>query len=262
MSSRKYSVNNIKQLIDLNGDTTNFELEYKVSTLNGPFDIAITDQKTLDTQPSVEYRRVQKEITGKVVSDDDVHHSFFIILKADEPCEIVVETMKREIAPRQQPSSPPQQQQEKQPEIIPPKSFLTTNQKVFLFIGVATIACILIYVYYFDGKKVISEAFSPTPTPPVLTSSPLPMIELPHPASLAPTPAPAPAPAPAPVPTPQRFSAKHTSEDIRKQALEDLYGKIRTAYIAKKRENPPSASSSTSSTSTESTASTSSSRSK
>ena len=49
-SVRTYTLDKIRQLIDLNGDSTNFDISFKVTSRNGEvFDIVVVDQTTLDT---------------------------------------------------------------------------------------------------------------------------------------------------------------------------------------------------------------------
>ena len=96
---KTYSVSKVKQLIDLNGDSVNFEINFKVSSHNKePFEILVVDQATLDSDPNLQYKSVTDGlISGKVRKDKNVYQNHFIILKANNPCECDVEIQKTEL---------------------------------------------------------------------------------------------------------------------------------------------------------------------
>lgn len=96
---KTYSVSKVKQLIDLNGDSVNFEINFKVSSHNKePFDILVVDQATLDSDPNLEYKSVTNGIiSGKVRKDKNIYQNHFIILKSNNPCECDVEIQKTEL---------------------------------------------------------------------------------------------------------------------------------------------------------------------
>ena len=96
---KTYSVSKVKQLIDLNGDSVNFEINFRVSSHNKePFDILVVDQSTLDSDPDLQYKSVTNgTISGKVRGDKNVYENHFIILKASNPCECDVEIEKTEL---------------------------------------------------------------------------------------------------------------------------------------------------------------------
>jgi hypothetical protein len=96
---KTYSVSKVKQLIDLNGDSVNFEVSFKVSSRNKePFEILVVDQATLDSDPNLQYKSVTNGvISGKVRKDKNVYQNHFIILKANNPCECDVEIQMTEL---------------------------------------------------------------------------------------------------------------------------------------------------------------------
>ena len=52
-------VGRIKQMIDLNGDSINFEVSFTIKSKDGkPFEMLVTDQNTLDTKADLEYQHV------------------------------------------------------------------------------------------------------------------------------------------------------------------------------------------------------------
>ena len=96
---KTYSVSKVKQLIDLNGDSVNFEVSFKVSSHNKePFEILVVDQATLDSNPNLQYKSVTDGvISGKVRKDKNVYQNHFIILKSNNPCECDVEIQMTEL---------------------------------------------------------------------------------------------------------------------------------------------------------------------
>ena len=96
---KTYSVSKVKQLIDLNGDSVNFDLKFTVKSRdNSPFDISVVDQDTLDNNSELKYRNVTNgSISGQLKQDKNVYQNHFLILKADSPCECDVEIEKTEL---------------------------------------------------------------------------------------------------------------------------------------------------------------------
>jgi hypothetical protein len=103
MPTKKHTVtcNQIKQLIDLNGDSVNFELSFRaVSSGNAPFDVLVVDQETLDSNPDLPYKNADTgTISGSIVSDKNVHQNYFLILKSDKPCQVTCDINIKEIPP-------------------------------------------------------------------------------------------------------------------------------------------------------------------
>lgn len=157
VTKKTYSVGKIKQLIDLNGESTNFDAQFRiVSKNNEPFDILVVDQTTLDNNPNLEYKKADKgEISGKILHDKNVFQNYFIILKADQPCECEVEIIKKEL-----PKTP----------VIPVQKSTIQNKSnntfswVNIFIVIGIIAIIgVIYMYYQKSKK--SSPIEPIQSP-------------------------------------------------------------------------------------------------
>lgn len=149
-----HKVDKIKKLIDLNGDTTNFEINFRV-TSNNPFEILVVDQTTLDNSPNLEYKKVENgQITGNVKNDKNVYQNYFLILKADKPCECVVEIDKKEI-PKSQIHIPEVITSERQ-DIK--ESYSNGAKKESNWIVICVVIFIILGVffviyYYFKNKK-------------------------------------------------------------------------------------------------------------
>jgi len=100
MNSKKYDVSSVKQLIDLNGETTNFDLTFTATSDDDePFDILIVDQDILDNNKNLEYKHANGTISGNLVSDKNIYKNYYLILKSDKPCKVTVTIDKTEIEP-------------------------------------------------------------------------------------------------------------------------------------------------------------------
>lgn len=89
-----------QQLVDLNGETTNFNLTFTVTSKNNEqFDLLVVDQTTLDNNPNLEFKRANGTISGNIISDKNVYQNYFLCIKAEKPCEVDVIIDKKEIEP-------------------------------------------------------------------------------------------------------------------------------------------------------------------
>lgn len=100
-------VNNIKQLVDINGDITNFKAKFTVTSIEGKtFQMTIADQNMLDADEPLKYRDVQGGISGNVSSDKNVYTSYYIALKSSEPTQIKIKVELEELPMKDLPYNP------------------------------------------------------------------------------------------------------------------------------------------------------------
>lgn len=84
-------VTNIKQLVDINGELTNFKAHFEVSIVSGEkFKMAIADQNMLDEGGEPQYKEIDGSISGDITMDKNVLGHFYIILKSDNPSKVHV----------------------------------------------------------------------------------------------------------------------------------------------------------------------------
>jgi hypothetical protein len=97
-SENIYSIGKIKQLIDLNGDTVNFEIDFNVESESGEsFDAVVVDQSTLDNN-KIEYKKAENgKLSGTITNDKNVYQNYFLILKADKDINCKVSISKKEL---------------------------------------------------------------------------------------------------------------------------------------------------------------------
>lgn len=139
---KTYSVGNIKQLIDLNKDSTNFDITFSVQSKDrSPFYLLVADQTTLDNNPNLEYKYAKDGVmSGNIIQDKNVYQNFFLVLKADKPCDCDVEIVKKDL-PRTMPPVPQ--------ESVKPAQKINWVKVIFVVIVIAGGAFLL---YWFLKK--------------------------------------------------------------------------------------------------------------
>ena len=178
-TKKTYNLSKIKQLIDLNGDSTNFDIQFRVKEKNNkPFDILVVDQTTLDNSPDLQYKKANGQMSGSMIQDKNVYQNYFIVLKADEPCECDVEIIKKELPKtRSQASSSSSSGYPNESHSgVPPmpdiqrssaKSGLLgqneSNWKTWAIVGVLVVGGIILYMVYSSDKKKKAAAATTSP---------------------------------------------------------------------------------------------------
>ena len=106
MSKNKYKINSHNQLIDLNGDSINFELSFDIQSVNNneQFEILVVDQNTLDNNENFtkteEYKKsINGKMNGSVKSDNNKYQNFFIIIRSKNEQEVEITINKKDIEP-------------------------------------------------------------------------------------------------------------------------------------------------------------------
>lgn len=141
-----------KQLIDLNGDTVNFNITFTATSKNSePFEIIVVDQDTLDKKPNLEFKKVNGSISGNIISDKNLYQNYYICLKATNPCDVEVVIDKKEIDPvKPRPDIQPKKllpHVTKHPIPIPYKPSINWKS-IFIVILVIVGGVILYYMYF------------------------------------------------------------------------------------------------------------------
>lgn len=149
-TKQTYKIAKQRQLIDLNGDMTNFDLTFTATSKDGKsFNVIVVDQETLDSNAisDMKYKTATGSISGNIVADKNEHQNYYLCLKADSPCDVDIEIVKKPIAPRKKviSRSPP-------PMPVPTKnSYITPKNIILLFVIV--VGGILLYYLYCRPKN-------------------------------------------------------------------------------------------------------------
>jgi len=151
-------VGKTKQLIDINGDSTNFDATFRVVSLNKePFELLVVDQTTLDNNVDLEHKKVTEgEISGRVVHDKNVKQNYFLILKADKDCDCEVSIERRDLPKTVAP--PPQQVQTPPPPVGEGTSWFA----VVLVLGLVIVVGVAVYWFFFRKKEGVEDPPSPS----------------------------------------------------------------------------------------------------
>lgn len=96
---KSYTLSSKPQLIDLNGDSVNFELSFSATNTKGQdFYAVVVDQEILDSGQEPQYMKTEKgTISANIVSDSGTYTSYYLMLKSEKPCEVLVTISKQEV---------------------------------------------------------------------------------------------------------------------------------------------------------------------
>ena len=157
--SKVYQIGKIKQLIDLNGDSTNFQADFHVfSKDKQPFELTVTDQTSLDNDPVLKYQEVKNgDISGSISHDKNIYQNYFLVLKTDSPCTCTVEITKKEL-----PKAVPQ------PPVQPPKQSIALDtqstglnwSKILIFLGILFVFGLGLYYYSKKSQPDVKMSMS------------------------------------------------------------------------------------------------------
>ena len=137
--TQQYKLGKRRQLIDLNQDSVNFDLTFKVTchTQDAIFNLLVVDQTTLDNNTELKYKEVKNTISGNITSDKNVYQNYFLILKmpdthTGEDCDITVELVKKElpVTPEQIMNPNPNQVYNTNPNLVNPKPKMLNDSNV------------------------------------------------------------------------------------------------------------------------------------
>lgn len=174
MTTTRYNISNIKQLIDLNGKSVNFHLEFKVqSVTNENFDVLVVTQEMLDSNEPLNYQKADGEIAGQITNENGAYNNYFLCLKSEKPMEVdvTISVKNLPIKPTPPPHAPMEQQlrreilREDDDDIVvdkkvrKPKTDYTTNYYIF---GIALVILLLLVFGYYYWTKVSTSATTTT----------------------------------------------------------------------------------------------------
>ena len=99
MTTKKViTLSSVKQLIDLNGNSTNVDITFTAKSLdNSDFYALVVDQRTLDSNVPLEFKLAKGSISANIISDNNVYQNHFLCLKSDKTCQVEVVIDKKEI---------------------------------------------------------------------------------------------------------------------------------------------------------------------
>lgn len=159
-TKQTYKLGNIKQLIDLNRNVTNFDLNFAVvSKDNSEFYAVVVDQTTLDNNPDPDYKKVNGKISGNIVADKGVYQNYFLLLKSDKPCECDVMLELREIPKRVESVNQPvlNKTELNRANALVDKRNENRDKTFIVVIIIVAILCIGGYFYFRNKNQTVIE---------------------------------------------------------------------------------------------------------
>jgi hypothetical protein len=171
MAAKTYNVTKQKQIIDLNGDSVNFDLTFNAKSKDGkPFYVSVVDQESLDNGREIAFKKSENgEISANIVSDKNIYKSYNLVIRADNPCIVDISVDKKLI----QPNIPKQVPQPRPVQVAkpPPQKRGWKSWKKIMLIVVIVLGIALLAYFYFGNKKSdkkvqnIEDVCSPSNTP-------------------------------------------------------------------------------------------------
>ena len=165
-SSKVITLSSVKQLIDLNGNSTNVDITFTAKSLdNSDFYALVVDQRTLDSNTPLEFKLAKGSISANIISDNNVYQNHFLCLKSDKPCQVEVVIDKKEIEsvnrnivePMSQPNTPRQNNNYvKIPEI---KKESKTNWVLIVSLCLIAVGAIAAYYYFFVYRPRLTKTY-------------------------------------------------------------------------------------------------------
>lgn len=178
MTTTRYNISNIKQLIDLNGSSVNFQLGFKVKSVsNENFDVLVVTQEMLDSNEPLNYQKSEGEISGQITNENGVYNNYFLCLKSEKAMEVDVTINIIELKPKpqqQQAQLPTMNQQQPQQQLRrenlidddddiiqskKPKKVKTDYSTNALIFGIALVVILLLVFgiyYWYKSSTVVS----------------------------------------------------------------------------------------------------------
>jgi len=153
-----YDISPVQQLIDLNGESVNFEINVKVSSFdkeNKPnkFQVCIVDQTTLDSN-ELEFKEVNNGTMNiSLTQDKNIYQNYFLALKASTPCKCVIEIQKTELPVMEIPPPQPPATHVRKSE-----GFLFSTRFWMLMIVIVVVGVVGYYFYKgSNSSKIVSN---------------------------------------------------------------------------------------------------------
>ena len=148
------SIGKIRQLVDLNGDITNFKSDFEIQSENKElFQTVVVNQTILDSNtPLVFQDAIGGYISGDISNNSGIYQNYFLILRSDMGCNVNVSINTTELEPEPEPEPEPESfklQFQKHPQ----KSKGVNWLKIVLIIIVIVLGALLLWYFYKQNNK-------------------------------------------------------------------------------------------------------------
>ncbi len=162
--TKEYVIEDIRQLIDINGDLGRFETNFTIKTENPEdvVDVAIVNQQILDEGSEIDYKNIKGEFTNVFKMSGGPEQGYYLVLKADKPTKLVitVNTVPINAPP---PMNNPQHREIERPHVLKnddrkiqdeePQSMMKSvldfakKNQIYIIGGIIILGLVLYYLY-------------------------------------------------------------------------------------------------------------------
>jgi hypothetical protein len=151
--SRVYNINSSNQLIDLNGDSVNFDVYYKLQTENNtPFYITVASQTMIDSNSNLSLTRVDSgEFVGRKRVVENEFQNYYLIVRADTECKCTIELIKNALPINRSASLLAGSNQ-----LASPSATSSSGRYAFYYVGILVLLAGLGYYYSPQIKKAFT----------------------------------------------------------------------------------------------------------
>jgi hypothetical protein len=169
--TKTYMLSKRKQLIDLNGDLTNFDLTFSATTKDGSdFDVVVVDQTTLDTDTVFDYKKAKGTISGNIISDKGVYQNYFLLLKGNKECNCDVTIDIKEIPMKRDEVVSSKRDDFKDKSKLDKKKS-SNLYWIYVFTAIAVCVLLILYIYSISKKSSIEGCVSTPVSDPSINST-------------------------------------------------------------------------------------------
>ena len=145
-TKKSYNLGTIRQLIDLNGNSVNFNIDFSVTCHNDiSFDFLIVTQDMLDDDQELKYKKINKTISGNIIGDKNIYKNYYILLRADSPCIVDVVITKKDL-PKKEEITPNE-------NVSYPSLPAKLNWTKIIMIGSIIVVIGIVAVYLYNQRK-------------------------------------------------------------------------------------------------------------
>lgn len=149
----EYLLGPTKKLVDLNKDQSNCEIGFRITcedTVN--FDYTVVDQTYLDSNHPMQYKLGKNGSFENIDLRGQPFQNYFLVLKADNPCKVVVENYITVEEIQRQPLITPEPQSQALPK-SGWSEYLNQNPTIKYLLIIAVLGSISGGIYYFYFYK-------------------------------------------------------------------------------------------------------------
>ena len=159
MTTKVYKIGKIRQLVDLNGDITNFKCDFEIQSLSKEpiIHAVVVNQTILDSGNPLKYKDVKNGyLSGTISNSNNVYQNYFLVLKSDSICDVQIKTDTKEIEQKID-------QVEKFETVKSQKHMHTPGKinwlKIALIIIVIVIGCLILW-YFYKKSRMTKNMFA------------------------------------------------------------------------------------------------------